>query len=345
MPTTRKKSRSPAPSPSPPPSSCVSLTLRFTRPASRSEITAVGISPSSALAYAIFPGAQTDQPWIDTFDLVTQRGYSKIIGPVASFSPSLHSPPLRVGKPSASALALASSSSALPFPRIATLSSTASLMVRDFSTGKTVLELKEVFAPIAWSPDGRAIAAAEPRHRIGLWDARTGTRIGRVPGHIDAVTHVAFAPDSALVTLSRDGTLRVTDPRTSKTLYKLEMETSKNPRALAVSPDGKTIVSVWGSVVHIWMPQHGQLTSYSLSSTRPCEGWPLSISPDCRYIASWTEEGFDIMDVASGAVVCTQDGGPLVTSADFSSDGRTLVLGRISGDVEIWDLADKRAKN
>ncbi|KAL6695857.1 quinon protein alcohol dehydrogenase-like superfamily [Trichoderma pleuroticola] len=216
-------------------------------------------------------------------------------------------------------------------------------MVRDFASGKTVLELKEVSAPIAWSPDGRAIAAAEPWNRIGLWDVRTGTRIGRVPGHIDTVTHVAFTPDAALVSLSRDGTLRVTDPRTSKTLYKLEMEASKNPRALAVSPDGTTIVSVWGAVVHIWMPKHGQLTSYSLSSTRPCEGWPLSISPDCRYIASWTEEGFDIMDVASGAVVCTQDGGPLVTSADFSTDGSVLVLGRISGDVEVWDVTDKRA--
>jgi WD40 repeat protein len=172
-----------------------------------------------------------------------------------------------------------------------------------------------------------------------LWDARTGTRLGRVPGHIDAVTHVAFTPDSHLVTLSRDGTLRVTNPITGKTRYKLEIESSStNPRALAVSPDGNTIVSIWGTTVHVWMPQHGQLTSYGLSSTRPCEGWPLCISPDCRYIASWTEEGFDIMDVASGAVVCTKDGGPLVTSADFSTDGSMLVLGRISGDVEVWDV-------
>ncbi|KAL7943503.1 hypothetical protein V8C42DRAFT_329234 [Trichoderma barbatum] len=123
------------------------------------------------------------------------------------------------------------------------------------------------------------------------------------------------------------------------------MEASTNPRALAVSPDATTIVSVWGAVVHVWMPQHGGLTSYSLSSTRPCEGWPLSISPDCRYIACWTEDGFDIMDVASGAVVCTQNGGPLVTSADFSADGSVLVLGRISGDVEVWEIADKRARD
>ncbi|KAL7792484.1 quinon protein alcohol dehydrogenase-like superfamily [Trichoderma ceciliae] len=321
-----------------PPSPSISLSLRFTRPASRSEITSVGISPSSTVAYAIYAGAQTDQPWIDTFDLTSQRGYSKIIGPVAAFSPTLHCSPLRVGKSSAASASPPSSA----FPRIATLSNT--LVIRDFSSGKTILELKEASAPIAWSPDGRAVAAAEPRHRIGMWDSRTGTRIGRVPGHIRTVTHIAFTPDSHLVTLSRDGTLRVTNPRTGKTLYKLEIESSStNPRALAVSPDGKTVVSVWGTTVHIWMPQHGQLSSYSLSSTRSCEGWPLCISPNCRYIASWTEQGFDIMDVASGAVICSKDGGALVTSADFSTDGSVLALGRISGDVEIWDLVNKCA--
>ncbi|RFU79130.1 hypothetical protein TARUN_3079, partial [Trichoderma arundinaceum] len=236
-----------------------------------------------------------------------------------------------------------SSSSPASFPRIATLSAT--LIVRDFATGKTIVELKEASAPIAWSPGGRAIAAAEPRHRIGVWDARSGTRLGRVPGHIDAVTHVAFTPASDLVSLSRDGTLRVTNPGTSKTLYKLEIESpgNPNPRALAVSPDGSTIVSVWGTSVYVWIPQHGHLTSYRLASTRTREGWPLCISPDCRYIASWTEDGFDIMDVASGSVICTQDGGALVTSADFSADGTMLLVGRINGDVEVWDIVRKWA--
>ncbi|KAL6866988.1 YVTN repeat-like/Quino protein amine dehydrogenase [Trichoderma novae-zelandiae] len=352
-----------SPSPSPPPfpsssssssspASPLTLTHRFTRPASRSEITAVGIAPSRAgtpLAYAIFPGAQSDQPWIDTFDLVSQRGYSKIVGPAASFSPTLHSSPLRVGKSAAASSALSaasssSSSSAEAFPRIATLSSNQTLTVRDFASAKAVLELKEVSAPIAWSPDGRTIAAAEPRqHRIGTWDVRTGTRTGRVPGHIDAVTHAAFAPDATLVTLSRDGTARVTDPGTGRTLYKLEVDHAPRiPRALGVSPDGATVVSVWGTSVHVWMPRHGRLTSYGLSSTRPCEGWPLCVSPDCRYIASWTEEGFDVMDAASGSVVCARSGGPLVTSADFSVDGRVLVVGRINGDVEVWDVVDER---
>ncbi|TFA97694.1 hypothetical protein CCMA1212_010594 [Trichoderma ghanense] len=338
------------------PFSPVTLTHRFTRPVSRSEITAVGISPSSSpsspsLAYAIFPGAQPDQSWIDTFDLVSQRAYTKIVGPVASFSPTLHSPPLRVGKsaPSSASSSSSSSSSAEAFPRIATLSSTHTLTA--------LLELKDVSPPIAWSPDGRTIAAAElpsrrqqistTTHRIGTWDVRTGTRTGRVPGHIDTVTHLAFTPSGSLATLSRDGTVRITNPVTSKTLYKLEIGNDDNsgariPRALGVSQDGATVVSVWGTTVHVWMPKHGRLTSYRLGETRDCEGWPLCVSPDCRYIASWTEEGFDVMDVASGRVVGGMDGGELVTAGEFSVDGRVLVVGRVSGDVEVWDVVDER---
>ncbi|KAL6884987.1 WD40-repeat-containing domain protein [Trichoderma longibrachiatum] len=346
-------------SPSPPAFSPVTLTHRFTRSASRSEITAVGISPSSSssssshagspsppplLAYAIFPGAQPDQSWIDTFDLVSQRGYTKIVGPVASFSPTLHSPPLRVGK-SAPTTNSSSSSSPEAFPRIATLSSTHTLTIRDFSSAKPLLELKDVSAPIAWSPDGRTIAAAELRsHRMSTWDVRTGRRTGRVPGHFDAVTHAAFANNErTLVTLSRDGTARVTDILTSKTLYKLEIDSLRVPRALGVSQDGATVVSVWGTTVHVWMPRLGQLTSYSLGSTRRCEGWPLCVSPDCRYIASWTEDGFDVMDAASGRVVGERVGGELVTAAGFSVDGRVLVVGRVGGDVEVWDVVDERA--
>lgn len=51
------------------------------------------------------------------------------------------------------------------------------------------------------------------------------------------------------------------------------------------------------------------------------------------------------MDVASGEVICTKEGGPLVTSAAFSTDGKTLLLGRMSGDVEVWNVFNKADLN
>lgn len=219
------------------------------------------------------------------------------------------------------------------------------ITVRDFATGKAAVELKEATSgPVVWSRDGGALAAGEGRNRVGVWDVRSGARLGRVVGHVDEVTHAAFTPDRMLVTLSRDGTVRLTDPRTARTLSKLETGGAHRPRALAVSPDGRSVVSLWGTTVHIWLPQAGHLTSYDLRATRRAEGWPLAVSPDGRWMACRTEEGFDVVDVASGRVAWERIEGEdlhasgMATAAAFSTDGRVLLLGRMNGAVEVWDV-------
>lgn len=223
------------------------------------------------------------------------------------------------------------------------------VLVRDYASGKTAAEIKEArAAPVAWSADGRFLAAGEngPAGRVGVWDVRTGARSGRIVSHVDVVTHAAFTPENDLVTLSRDGTLRISNPRTSRTASRLEISAdsmASGPRALAVSPDGTTIVAVWGATVHVWTPRGNSLTSYNLSSVRKTEGWPLCISPDCRWMACRTEDGFDIMDVASGELLYWQTSDVVVTAGAFATDGgdALLVLGKMNGVVEVWDIGVK----
>ncbi|KAJ4158430.1 uncharacterized protein LMH87_008956 [Akanthomyces muscarius] len=319
------------------------LSLRYRKLAARSEIHSVGLSadPLRPVACATFNGGQMDQVWLDIFDLDSQRGLSKVPGGHAAFAPP------------------AAPASASSVARVATLRDwtvqlgpgvdyrhSTSLLLRDVHTGKSLLEIKGASGdPVAWSPDGRAVAAAEPRrHRVGVWDTRTGNLLGRVVSHIDRVEFAAFAPDMNLVTASRDGTLRVTNPATSKTVAKLEIEGlgAGNPRALAVAADG-TIASVWGTSVHVWTPRANHLTSYTLASVRRAEGSPLALSPDGRYMACWTEDGFDVMEVRSGATVAARNGGALVTAAAFSADASVLLLGRMDGHLEVWDLSRKKA--
>ncbi|KAI8677374.1 hypothetical protein LRP88_09597 [Fusarium phalaenopsidis] len=311
-------------------SSQLNLSLRFRRTCSKGEITSVGLSPCSSVAFAIYMAAQTSQSWIDVFDLKTQRGYSQTSGSHAVFAP--HTARLATIR-----------DWIVQLPGGVDFHHSSTVLLRDFTTGKTTGELKEAKGePVAWSHDGRVIAVGESRDRIGVWDVKNGHRVGRVLSHIDTVTHAAFMPDHSLVTISRDGTLRITNPVTCKTTRRLEIDGSTNPRALAVSPDGRRIVSVWGTSVHIWMPLANDLTSYNLNSVRRFEGWPLAISSDCRYMLCRTEDGFDIMDVATGTVEFERTTEELVMSGAFSEDGTTLVLGRMDGVVEVWDISGPR---
>lgn len=311
------------------------LRLRYRKLAARSEIHSVGLSASTSdpIAYATFNGGQMDQVWLDLFELNSQRSLSKVPGAHGAFAPAAASSRIATLRDWTVSLG----------PGIDYVHAT-SLLLRDARTGKSTLEIKGACGePVAWSPDGRAIAAAEPRrHRVGVWDARTGALRGRVVSHIDKVVLAAFTPDAQLVTAARDGTLCLTDPATSRTVARLEIEGlgAGNPRALAVAPNG-AVVSVWGAEVHVWQPRAAHVSSYALASVRRGQGVPLAVSPDGRYMLCGTEDGFDVMDVRSGETVAERPGGALVTAAAFSADAGVVLLGRMDGYLEVWDITKK----
>jgi WD40 repeat protein len=65
----------------------------------------------------------------------------------------------------------------------------------------------------AYDPRGRLLAIGDWTHAIQLWDTQTGNSVRTFAGHGAALTGVRFTPDgSALVSTSRDGTLRVWNP-------------------------------------------------------------------------------------------------------------------------------------
>jgi len=197
-----------------------------------------------------------------------------------------------------------------------------------------------VASPLAWSPDGTLVAgvSAHDTSRIYVVKARAQLLAGAVPHHIDAVTHLAFAPDGAsLVSLSRDGSCKITSLATGRVLHKYEVETRHNPRALRVSRDGATVAAVWGRDVMVWTPASGAMATYNLSAVRHSEGAALAISPDCEYLACRSEDGFDVLDLRTGrfrAEVRTERS--FVTTAAFSHDGRWLVVGKHNGEVMIY---------
>jgi WD40 repeat protein len=94
---------------------------------------------------------------------------------------------------------------------------------------------------IAFSPDGRFMAAATWATAAHVYDVATGKEQVRLP-HDGVVNAIAFSPDSRLVaTASADKTARVFDAATGRELSRLAHDEQVN--AIAFSPDGRLVAT------------------------------------------------------------------------------------------------------
>ena len=223
----------------------------------------------------------------------------------------------------------------------------------DFLNGGRIQKLRWPGAkPFNFSPDGKWLAVGSARGRIALIDVKGGAVLDKatvISCHLDEVTHAVFTPDSrALVSQSRDGTIRLTNPETRASVAKLETDTWKKPLFLGVLPNNEVVVSIWGDTVFHWNYHTANLESYNLSSRRRREGWPIAISRDCRFLCCRTDDGVDLSDLHSGTVLYTikfQSG--YATTAAFSWDGKYLVIGKAASwmgvrvsmsTLDVWEL-------
>ncbi|KAK4108751.1 YVTN repeat-like/Quino protein amine dehydrogenase [Canariomyces notabilis] len=230
------------------------------------------------------------------------------------------------------------------------------LEIYDLGRRKRLLKQElPIRAPLAWSPDGTALAAVslrDPRRVVMLnldpADAKHGsiplTKPGQVlMGHLDEIVLLAFLPASgkggALVSAGKDGQVRITSVESGRTLRRIEVAARLPPSILQVSPGGDLVVTVWGRDVVVWYLDTGRVHTYNLNAVRQAEGWPLAVSPDCRYLACRTEDGVDVSDVATGKFRGEfPRSGPPATAAAFDRDGRRLVIGDYTGGLQLLEV-------
>ena len=86
------------------------------------------------------------------------------------------------------------------------------VIIYDTRTGRPLQKLTGAQLPIAFSRDGRHLAATGEGRTITIWDSTSDTKVGSLPDHGGTILSLAFSPNGTrLVSVTDDGSVKVWD--------------------------------------------------------------------------------------------------------------------------------------
>lgn len=203
---------------------------------------------------------------------------------------------------------------------------------------------------VAICPDKQRIATASRDRTVKIWAIATGQLQFTLTGHRDRVTCVAYNPKWAtsdprrshfLASGSADGSIYLWQGDTGELLQDFSAH-SGAIHALAIGPDGKTLISCsWDRTLKIWtLPtttgNYPELRETLCPHVLP--GSAIAISPNGKTFATashdttiklWTLDPIEPVTTLSGHSMT-------VSSLAYSPDSTTLASGSHDGTIKLW---------
>jgi len=212
---------------------------------------------------------------------------------------------------------------------------------------------------IAYSPDGRFLAASMANGRTQIWDTETHRTVLTIER---ATTEwvcwgLAYSPDGRFLASSGDdNTVRVWDVATGAAIATLAGHTGP-VYSLAYSPDGRFLAS--GSddtTVRLWDVATDSsptpITSTLILTGHPKAVSSLAYSPDGRFLASgswdktvrlWQLSTSPAGDLEAGAAMTLTGHTAPINSVAFSPDGALLASASDDKTIRVWDATTGKA--
>ena len=188
---------------------------------------------------------------------------------------------------------------------------------------------------IAFSPEGKMIAAGCPYNRIELWDVETGKHLKSLESSTFSAYSMAFSPNGETFVTSGDSSqydekIEIWD---LKKYIKVGSLKTKAVSEIAFSAGGETIVASGGTTVEFWNLKTKQRTKAFDGTGR------IALSPNKKIIAIASNKFITLWDIeTSQEVLNFFSGDSSIGPISFSNDGGTLVTGGSNHTITLWDV-------
>jgi RNA polymerase sigma factor (sigma-70 family) len=181
---------------------------------------------------------------------------------------------------------------------------------------------------VAFSPDGKLLAAGRYDHTVKLWDVATGKEKSSFNGHTGPVFSVSFSPDGkTLASGSGDGTVRLWDVATGKEKATL-LKDAHWLLCVAFSPDGRTLAA-------------GILPNDKDKKEYVVKLWDVKSGKERDVLTGYR-------DMAISSLAFSPDGKLLATACGSFYSGRPASVSvedhKKKGEIRLWELVRRPAK-
>jgi WD40 repeat protein len=205
----------------------------------------------------------------------------------------------------------------------------------------------DIARDVAFTPDGKILAAAMSDKTIKLWNGKTGELVRTLTGHAYAVHAIAMTPDGqTLISGSSDKTIKLWNLKTGQLIRTL---TDSQPvYRLLLSSDGESLASVtspnslsygMGDItVTLWNLKTGQVVR-TLSDFADSSALPL-LSPDGQILVTGSNDNsVKLWNARTGVRIRSlMSHSATVTRLAISPDGQFLASSSNDGSVKLWNF-------
>lgn len=229
---------------------------------------------------------------------------------------------------------------------------TGSVVLWDATSGKYTTTLKNpgtggVGSPVAFSPDGKTLAASDANGGIYLWSTANDKPAGTLNGASTEPNYeIAYSPATGyLAAANGNGTAYLWNTQTESIVTSFPDPDSQGVRSIAFSPDGSLLATGDDNGnVYLWnVADHTRVTLPGLNGGKVES---IAFSPRVGALAATLNNDnakkseFCVWNTAGKLLATRTDSGSTGgTKVAFSPDGNLLVVGDTNDSTYIWNVA------